>query len=140
MEIFFAEINGRKNVACFRGVANHIINDKWYKDRKSNVDDEAEHLVKTVAKIIKNEFNNFLQTDDSTKYYSSPGDVEKLGWVPKYLKLFLSLLIKCEFKAEAIGQCIMKSAKPVCYFSFIACTGYRIGSHVWFKMVQHSVA
>ena len=30
--------------------------------------------------------------------------------MPKYLKLFLSLLIKSEFKAEAIGQCIMKYA------------------------------
>ena len=61
--------------------------------------------MKTAAKIIKNEFKNFLQTDDSTKYYPSPDDVEKLGWVPKYLKLFLSLLIKSEFKAGAIGQC-----------------------------------
>ena len=110
-QIFFAEINGRKNV-CFRGAANHIINDKWYKDRKSNIDEEGERIVKTAAKIIKNEFKNFLQTVDSTKYYPAPDDVEKLGRVPKYLILFLSLLIKSEFKVEAIGQCIMKSAMP----------------------------
>ena len=83
-QIFFVEINGRKNVVCFRGAANHIINDKWYKDRKSNIDEEGERIVKTAAKIIKNEFKNFLQTFDSTKYYPSPDDVEKLGWVPKY--------------------------------------------------------
>ena len=68
--------------------------------------------MKTVTKIIKNELKNFLQTDDSTKYYPSPDDAERLGWIPKNLKLFLSLLLKSEFKAEAIGQCIMKSSMP----------------------------
>ena len=55
--------------------------------------------MKTAAKISKNEFKNFLQTEYSIKHYPSPDDVEKLGWVPKYLKLFLSLLIKSELKA-----------------------------------------
>lgn len=55
--------------------------------------------MKTAAKISKNEFKNFLQTEYSIKHYLSPDDVEKLGWVPKYLKLFLSLLIKSELKA-----------------------------------------
>ena len=96
---------------------NHIINDKWYKDHKSDIDDKAERIVKTAVKIIKNEFKNFLQTDDPTKYYPSPDKVQKLGWVPKYLKLFLSLLIQSEFKAEATGQCIMKSAMPTLVIS-----------------------
>ena len=68
-QVFFAEINGRKTVVRFRGVENHIINDKWCKNCKSNVDDVAEHIAKTAAKIIKNNFKNFLQTDDSTIYY-----------------------------------------------------------------------
>lgn len=58
--------------------------------------------MKTAAKISKNEFKNFLQTEYSIKYYSSPDDVEKLGWVPKYLKVFLSLLIKSELEAALL--------------------------------------
>ena len=58
--------------------------------------------MKTAAQIINNEFKNFLQTDDSTKYYLSPDNVEGLGWVPKNLKLFLSLLVKSKFKARLL--------------------------------------
>ena len=48
--------------------------------------------MKTAAKISKNEFKNFLQTEYSIKYYSSPDDVEKLGRVPKYLKVFFKFV------------------------------------------------
>ena len=33
--LYFAEINGRKNVLCFKNMANYIINEKWY-EKKTN--------------------------------------------------------------------------------------------------------
>ena len=34
--IFFADVCGRKNVLCFRNMAQCIINDKWYADREDD--------------------------------------------------------------------------------------------------------
>ena len=45
--IFFAEISGRKNVVCFRNMANWIVNDTWYTERKTDIEDEAKRIVET---------------------------------------------------------------------------------------------
>ena len=51
--VFFSEVNGKSNVVCFRNVANTIINDKWYEDKNSNIDDKAKRIITTAAKLIK---------------------------------------------------------------------------------------
>ena len=56
--LYFAEINGRKNVLCFKNMANYIINEKWYEKRQINVDDEAKRIVITAAKVIREEIRN----------------------------------------------------------------------------------
>ena len=50
--MYFAEIDGRPNIVCFRTTTSSIINGKWYNDRKTKVEDEAERTVETAAKII----------------------------------------------------------------------------------------
>ena len=40
--IFFAEVEGRGNVVCFKNMAKYIINEKWYSEKKANIEDEAE--------------------------------------------------------------------------------------------------
>ena len=50
--IYFAEIDGRPNIVCFRTTASSIITEKWYNDRKTEVEDEAECIVERAAKII----------------------------------------------------------------------------------------
>ena len=49
--IFFANVEGRENVVCFRNMAKYIINEKWHSSRTST-EDEAEWIVTTAAKII----------------------------------------------------------------------------------------
>ena len=51
--IVFAEVQGRKNVICWHDMASFIINEKWYSDRKRNIDDDARRIVKTAAKLIR---------------------------------------------------------------------------------------
>ncbi len=51
--IFFAEVGGRDNVICFKDLAKHIVNEKWYSDRKDSIEDEAERIVSAAAKLIK---------------------------------------------------------------------------------------
>ena len=48
----FAEINSRKNVLCFKNMANCIINRNSMKKTNINLDDEA------VAKVIREEIRN----------------------------------------------------------------------------------
>ena len=49
--IFFANVEGRENVICFRNMAKFIINEKWQSSRKSK-EDEAECIITTAAKTI----------------------------------------------------------------------------------------
>ena len=51
--IFFAEVEGRHNVICFKNMAKHIINEKWYSERKDNVEEETERIIKTAARLIQ---------------------------------------------------------------------------------------
>ena len=50
--IFFAEIDGRSNVVCFRNMVNYILNDAWYDARKKNKEKDAERIIATAAKLI----------------------------------------------------------------------------------------
>ena len=50
---FFAEVGGCDNVVCFRNMAKHVINEKWYKGRKDSIEDEAERTVVAASKLIK---------------------------------------------------------------------------------------
>jgi len=39
--IFFAEVNGRRNVVSLRDMASFLLNEKWYSDRMCSVEDES---------------------------------------------------------------------------------------------------
>jgi len=51
--IFFAEVEGRGTVLCFKNMASYIINDKWYSEKKENIEEEAERIVIAAAKIMR---------------------------------------------------------------------------------------
>ena len=52
--IFFAEVSGNKNV-IFRNMADRIVSDQWYDNKRQNADNEAKRIIETAPKIIKNE-------------------------------------------------------------------------------------
>ena len=47
--IFFAEVGGH---LCFKDLAKHIVNEKWYSERKESID-EVERILTAAAKLIK---------------------------------------------------------------------------------------
>ena len=102
--ILFAAVSGRKNVVCFRNMADWIINDQWHDNKWQNGDDEAKRIIETATKIIKNELKEFLQ---SNPCYPSIDNV-KIGWISDHLRLFFSSFIHSELKVETIEQCFMK--------------------------------
>ena len=93
--LYFAEINGRKNVLCFKSMANCIINEKWYEKRQINVDNEAKRIVITAAKLIQEEIRNVKLSLDS---YPNKDDItesinENSCWKSNLLNTLLSYIV-----------------------------------------------
>ena len=111
--IFFAEVAGRKNVICFKDMASYIVSDTWYVERKEDINDEAKRIIKTAAKLVKNNIKeSIISNTNSSCTYPTTEDAEKIGWIPELLRYFLSLLINQKLKVKSIGQCIMKGSFP----------------------------
>ena len=111
--IFFAEVEGCSNVVCFRNMAKYIINEKWYAEKRADVDDEAERIVITAAKIIRNEIRD---QDYNFDCYPTSEDVSNIAgskrWVPRHLQSLLKVIVLSELKRSSIAQCIVQAARP----------------------------
>ena len=81
--IFFAEVDGRGNVVCFKNMVKYIINEKWYSEKKANIEDEfkAERIVITAAKIIRAEIRERKYNTDS---YPTNDDISNVGYHTTY--------------------------------------------------------
>ena len=106
--LLFAEINGRKNVLCFKNMTIYIINEKWYEKRQINVDDESKRIVITAAKLIREEIRNIKLSLDSYPNKDNITDSinENSCW-----KL-LSYVVPETVKRSSICQCIIKASRP----------------------------
>ena len=51
--IYFAALDEKQNVVCFRNMANYILHGIWYAERKEIVEDEARRIVVAAAKLIR---------------------------------------------------------------------------------------
>ena len=111
--IFFAEIQGRKNVVCLRNMADFIINEKWYEAKKQVIQDKSERIIACAAKIIKAEIREMTFKTDT---YPSNHDIwdtdSGLEWLPPLLKNFMNKITKSKIQQASIGQCIVRSARP----------------------------
>ena len=111
--IFFAEVEGRGNVVCFRNMASYVINDKWHLERKENIEEEAERIVCAAAKIIRAEIRENIY---DAKSYPTNEDIANVNqgkkWIPHYLQTFLGIIIQSELKQNSIGHSIVQSARP----------------------------
>ena len=70
--LFFAEVNGRKKVVCFRDMASLTINDKWYEAKRDNIEGESERIMLAAAKIIKAQIREMSYSMD---FYPSNDDI-----------------------------------------------------------------
>lgn len=48
--IQFCEVLGKRNVICWKEMANYIVNEKWYIERQG---DESQNIVVTAAKLLR---------------------------------------------------------------------------------------
>ena len=99
--IFFADVEGRGTVLCFRNMESYIVQDKWYCEGKEDADEEAERIVIAAAKIIKAEIRD---AHYDSKSYPSNEDIANVDkgkeWIPQNLHTFLKIIIQSETKAE----------------------------------------
>jgi len=95
--IFFAEVEGCGNVLCFKDMASYIINDKWHSERKENIEEEEERIVRAAAKIIRAEIRENIY---DAKSYPTNEDIANVNqgkkWIPHYLQTFLGIIIQSE--------------------------------------------
>jgi len=98
---------------CFRNMAKCIINDKWYAERDSDINNESIRIVQAAAKLVKSEIRESLFETDQ---YPSNCHIEDKGcakqWVPPLLQTFLGSIIGDEIKQIAIGHCIVQASRP----------------------------
>ena len=84
--IFFAEVEGCDNVVYFWNMAKYTINEKRYTEKKADVEDEAERIVITAAKIIRNEIRDREYNSESYPTTEDIGNMEQSRkWVPRHL-------------------------------------------------------
>jgi len=110
--IFFANVEGRENVVCFRNMAKYIVNEKW-QSSKSSIEDKAEWIVRAAAKIVRDEIREKIY---NSKFYPTTEDISSIShssqWIPQHLQNFLKLLVISEVKQNSIGHAIVQASRP----------------------------
>ena len=111
--IYISHVNGRRNVVCLKDVAEFLINDMWYQNRKIDAQEESERIIRLAAKLIVSDIR--AEGFDKDFY---PGNKtiasldENLNFLPKKLKLFMECCISQKLKQASIGQCIIHASRP----------------------------
>ena len=53
--LYFIQKPGKVDLLCFTDMASYIIDDKWYTDKKSSMQDETERIIAAAEKLIKSD-------------------------------------------------------------------------------------
>ena len=96
-------------------MAKHIINEKWYLERKDNVEEETERIIKTAAQLVIQA--QIREAEYDLGSYPSNDEINNVNncgrtKVPQLLQTFLKTIISTELKQISIGQCIVQAARP----------------------------
>ena len=106
--IEFASRNGKSDIILLSNIRD-TLTEKWYAERKTNLSDEADRIVKSAAKLIKNAIKNH---DHSTQCYPTATDISDTSkyHVPDLLQTFINELINNSLKRISISQAIYAAA------------------------------
>ena len=108
--IQFCEVQGRRNVICWKTIGDYILNQKWHDDQKQTEDD---HIIVTAAKLLKAAIREQSYDMDSYPTCEDISNPQRAkDWMPKLLLVFLEHLICPEGKMIAIGHSIVQAVKP----------------------------
>ena len=112
--IVITDVNGRPNVVTLQTTVVAILQDFHAQSfNKDQEEDEKWSIIRTAAKLIKQDIKAILPTD--AFYPKVEEDLEKhVQFLPHSLQVFLENLVagKHRFKLASIGQAVMQAARP----------------------------
>ena len=112
-ELFFASMDGRSDVVCFRHKAEKILNDEFYRGKKESIEDEAKRIVKKAADLIRSDVKGTLF---DCSVYPTKSEIESVEfgvkWLPPLLRFLLENLISSDVKQASIGQSVIHAMRP----------------------------
>ena len=92
-------------------MANQIINDKWYSDKQSSIEEESIRIVKCAARLIKDSICEvqyiYHISKSPTLEQISDKDLTQ-QWVPHMLRTFMTNLTANKLKQTSIRQSIVQ--------------------------------
>jgi hypothetical protein len=97
--IFWSKVRGgRDDVLCFRNMASYIVHEQWHSEKRENIQLEAERIVRTCAKLLKEDIRGL---EDSKKYYPSTSDIRDIDKGREFLSPLTRKLVSAVVAARA---------------------------------------
>ena len=90
-------------------MTNHIINDKWYSDKQSSIEEESVRIVKCAARLIRDsicEVQYHISKSSTLEHIRDKDLIQQ--WVPHMLRTFMANLTAYKLKQNSIGQSIVQ--------------------------------
>ena len=104
--------DGYRDIVCLKNMAERIINDSWYAERKENATEDKYRIIEAAAKLIRAEIREMKFSKDVYPDDESIADPEEgLKWIPKSLRMLLEPVIDSKQKQDTLGQCIVYAAR-----------------------------
>ncbi|XP_057301367.1 uncharacterized protein LOC130635869 [Hydractinia symbiolongicarpus] len=120
---------GKSNIILLHRAAE-FLSEKWYAERKKDIKDESERIVRTAALLIKEAIKNYDL--DSANYPSSKDIKTSSNVIPSILTIFLHGLFSSSIKEKTLAQAIVAATRPrsimPIQFGLAVCTDNKIGS------------
>ncbi|KAK2717493.1 hypothetical protein QYM36_006317 [Artemia franciscana] len=114
--VLITDLPGKASIVTFRETAHFILNEHRTLPKDQSEDVEIMNMIKTVARIIKNEAKSLPPLSEEYPSFKSLDNVETcLSYLPKSLRLLLCELIPGEnenIAVAALGQAIVQTCLP----------------------------
>ena len=109
-EINFVSRNGKSDIIILSNISSTIA-EAWFNKRKVSNADEAECIIKTTAKLIKNTIKNHTHETD---FYPTVDDIKNTEneFVPLALQTFIKELVKSPVKQNYLAPAVFAASKP----------------------------
>ena len=91
--------DGYRDIIILKDMAQCIINEKWYDERKKDVVEEKKRIITAAAKLIKAEIR---EMSCDTTVYPSVEEAQSTNWIPDGLRYFLSHFTSSDLKVESV--------------------------------------
>ena len=92
--IVFVQSGGSTTKVCLRNMVDYLVTEEWYNQRMSDVEDEAERIIKTAPKLIMEDIRSVKYENEFYRAKESMRD------------------LKAPLKQASLGQGIVQAARP----------------------------